>query len=185
VTLGPPFVKPGRTQFRAAAKRSKVIESDFTGGKGYMQVGAEFDWPFVPTNSGGTMDMRVYPDLEVSAAFSTHLMDPESEKAFFLAWSPESQLLLGYVWNRAEFPWLGIWEENRCRTSPPWNGATITRGMEFGASPWPEPRRKMLERGSMFGVPCFRWVPARQTITSEYRAFLLTADGIPEQPPLV
>ncbi len=184
VTLGDPFVEPGSTQFRASATKSKVIESDFTGGKGYMKIGAEFDWPHVPALNGGTVDMRVFIDRPVSGAFSTHLMDPRSEDAFFLAWSPKSKVLIGYVWKRADFPWLGIWEENHCRTAPPWNGHTITRGMEFGVSPMPESRRQMIERGSLFGVPGYRWIPAKKTVRVDYRAFLTTADSIPDEPPL-
>ena len=38
-------MEPGLTEFRASATRSKVFESDFAGGKGYMEIGAEFDWP--------------------------------------------------------------------------------------------------------------------------------------------
>jgi len=184
VTLGDPFVEPGTTQFRASATKSKVIESDFTGGKGYMKIGAEFDWPRVPNNKGGTTDMRVFVDRPVSGAFSTHLMDRQREQAFFLAWSPKSKLLIGYVWKRADFPWLGIWEENHCRTAPPWNGKTITRGMEFGVSPMPETRRQMIERGSLFGVPGYRWIPARKTVHVEYRAFLTTGPNIPDEPPV-
>jgi hypothetical protein len=26
----------------------------------------------------------------------------------------------------------GIWEENNCRKYKPWNGNTLTRGLEFG-----------------------------------------------------
>jgi hypothetical protein len=184
VTLGPPFIEPGLTQFRASATKSRVIESDFTGGKGYMKGGAEFDWPHVPGLKGGTVDMRTFVNLPVSGAFSTHLMDPTREDAFFLAWSPASRVLMGYVWKQSDFPWLGIWEENRCRTSPPWNGQTITRGMEFGVSPWPETRRSMIDRGPTFGVPGYRWIPARKTVRAEYRAFVTTSDRIPEQPPL-
>jgi len=184
VTLGDPFVEPGVTQFRASATRSKVIESDFTGGKGYMKIGADFDWPHVPAIRGGTIDMRTFIDMPVSGAFSTHLMDPHRPDAFFMAWSPKSKVLIGYVWQRADFPWLGIWEENHCRTAPPWNEKTITRGMEFGVSPMPETRRQMIERGSLFGVPGYRWIPARKTVRVEYRAFVTTANSIPEEPPL-
>ena len=56
---------------------------------------------------------------------------------------------------------MGIWEENRSRTHAPWNGKTIARGMEFGASPMPETRREMIERGRLFGAPCYRWLPAK------------------------
>ena len=183
VTLGSPFVEPGVTEFRASAPRSKVFESDFAGRDSYMQAGAEFDWPNVPRIGGGTVDMRTFVDLPVSGAFSTHLMDPGRRNAFFLAWSPKSKVLVGYVWRQSDFPWLGIWEENCCRTGPPWNGKTITRGMELGVSPMPETRRQMIERGSLFGVPCFRWIPAKSTVRVEYHAFVTTADRIPEEPP--
>jgi hypothetical protein len=55
--------------------------------------------------------------------------------------------------------------------------------MEFGVSPMPETRREMIARGSLFGVPAFRWIPARKTVTVEYRAFITQADSIPEEPP--
>jgi hypothetical protein len=183
VTLGPPFLEPGAPQFRASATRSKVFESDFAGDKSYMQAGAEFDWPHVPCAAGGTMDMRTFTGLPVSGAFSAHLMDPRRAHAFFMAWSPKSKTLIGYVWKPADFPWLGIWEENRSRTAPPWNGNTITRGMEFGVSPFPETRRARIARGSLFGVPAFRWIPAKQSVTVEYCAFVAAAEAIPEEPP--
>src|SRR3954452_130974 len=81
VALGPPFLERGSTQFRASATRSKVFESEF-GADGYMQAGAEFEWPTVPLKAGGTTDMRIYRDARSSAAFTTHLMDTRREKAF-------------------------------------------------------------------------------------------------------
>ena len=183
VTLGDPFVEPDVTEFRASATRSKVFEGDFAGRDSYMQAGAEFDWPHVPRIGSGTVDMRTFVDLPVSGAFSTHLMDPGREDAFFLAWNPKSKVLIGYVWRQSDFPWLGIWEENRSRTGPPWNGKSVTRGMEFGVSPMPESRRQMIERGRLFGVPTFRWIPAKSTVSAEYRAFVTTANHIPEHPP--
>jgi hypothetical protein len=88
--------------------------------------------------------------------------------------------VFGYVWNRADFPWLGIWDENHSRKQPPWNGVTMTRGMEFGASPFPEPRRKMIDRNGLFGVPGYRWIPARTKVRVAYYAFIATAESIPE-----
>ncbi len=182
VTLGPPFLEKGVTQFRAPGTRSKVFEEELTGAGGYMKTGAEFDWPNVPKPGGGTMDLRVYTTAVSSGGFTTHLMDPHRERAFFLAYSPRLKTLFGYIWKRTDFPWLGIWEENRGRTTPPWNGRTLTRGLEFGASPMPETRRKMIERGGMFGVPGYRWIPAKSKVRVDYFAFLETAERIPEEP---
>jgi hypothetical protein len=52
--------------------------------------------------------------------------------------------------------------------------------MEFGVSPMVETRRQMVERGSLFGVPGYRWAPARAKVRVEYCAFVMTADEIPE-----
>jgi hypothetical protein len=182
-TLGPPFLERGRTQFRATATRSKVIEHDFTGGRGYMKIGAEFDWPMVPCADGSAEDLRVFTSRPVSAAYSTHLMDPAREQAWFAAWSPTHRLAFGYAWKQKDFPWLGIWEENHARTHGPWDGKTLTRGMEFGASPFPESRRAMIDRGSLFGVPAYCWVPARQRVTVEYRLFLVPSAAVLENVP--
>jgi hypothetical protein len=182
VTLGPPFLERGVTRFRASATRSKVFEIDF-GRDNFLTTGAEFDWPWAPAKNGGRLDLRVYTAERTSAAFTTHLMDPRRNEAFFLAFSPSSGVLFGYVWKQADFPWLGIWEENHSRQSPPWNGETLTRGMEFGASPMPEPRRQMIERNGLFGVPGYRWIPARSRVSVEYRSLLAHAGEIPDEPP--
>jgi hypothetical protein len=180
VTLGPPFLEKGRTEFRVSATKSKVIEHDFTGGKGYMKIGAEFYWPSVPLEAGGVEDMQTLTSRPVSGAFSTHLMNQERDRAYFVAWNPTHQLALGYTWNPADFPWLGIWEENYSRTTPPWNGATLTRGMEFGVSPFPESRRAMIDRGSLFGVPGYRWLGARSVAEVRYSAFLEPWTRLPD-----
>lgn len=145
VTLGPPFLEKGATEFRAPVAQSHVLEE-------------------------GNGDLRLFTNVPVSGGFTTHLLEPARDDAFFVAWSPASHVAFGYVWRRADFPWLGIWEENYSRQAPPWNGRTLTRGMEFGASPLPETRRRMIERGSLFGVPAFRWIPARTCVEVRYRA---------------
>lgn len=140
VTLGPPFMEYGVTEFRAPVAKSHTL------------------------NEG----------------FSTHLMDPHNDRAYFFALCPKTSVLFGYVWNRSDFPWLGIWEENKGREHPPWNRRTVTRGMEFGASPLPESRRQMIDRHSLFGVPAYRWLPAMSKLRAEYYAFITTAKSIPE-----
>lgn len=179
VTLGPPFLERGRTEFRASATRSRVFEGVF-GSADYLASGAEFDWPLAPRAAGGVADLRVYTDAQASSAYTAHLMDPSSERAFFVAFSPSARLAFGYAWRRADFPWLGIWEENHSRPAAPWHGRTLTRGMEFGVSPFPETRRAMIERGRLFDTPAFRWIPARTAIDVEYCATLLPAEAVPE-----
>lgn len=178
VTLGPPFLEKGATQFRAPATRSKVIEHDFTGG--HLKTGAEFDWPRAPRADGGVWDLQIFTGASVSGGYTAHLMDSQREHAFWTAFSPAQKLAFGYLWRTADFPWLGIWEENYSRKNAPWNGKTLTRGMEFGVSPMPESRRKMIERGSLFGFPGYRWIPALSKIEVRYWALIGPANQAPE-----
>src|SRR5450759_989593 len=73
---------------------------------------------------------------------------------------------------QADFPWMGIWEENYSRTHAPWKGQALARGMEFGVSPMPESRRQMIDRGKLFGVPAYRWLPAKARLEVEYCAVM-------------
>lgn len=179
-TIGPPFLEKGKTEFHVPATSSKVFESPFAPGHERLRPGAEFHWPMAPTSAGGFSDLRVMPDDEVSGAYTAHLLDPALEHAFFSAFNPDLKTAFGYVWKRSDFPWLGIWEENCYRAHPPWRGRTLTRGMEFGVSPFPESRRAMIERGSMFGEKGYRWIPARAKATVEYRLFIVETERAPE-----
>lgn len=180
VTLGPPFLENGVTEFRASATRSKVLESAF-GAADYLSTAAVFDWPHAPVAKGGTEDLRTFTARVVSGAYTAHLMNPATPDAYFVAYSPRYRLSFGYVWRQHDFPWMGIWEENRSRAHAPWNGQTLTRGMEFGVSPFPESRRAMIERGRLFDVPGFRWIPARTRLEVEYWIVCRAAQAIPEQ----
>lgn len=179
VSLGPPFLEKGATQFRMSATRSKVFETEF-GSAGYLCVGAEFDWPMAPKSGKDYVDLRVASDLLSSSAYTAHLMDPARDDAFFLAFAPQHGLAFGYIWKRSDFPWLGIWEENCSRNYAPWNGRTLARGMEFGVSPMPESRRQMIDRHRLFGVPTYRWLAARSRIALEYVARAWSAGDVPE-----
>ena len=179
VTLGPPFLEKGATEFRASATRSRVFEGVF-GPDDYLVPGADFDWPLAPRAAGGHDDLRVYTAAPRSSGYTAHLMDPARTRRFFVAFSPSARLAFGYVWRRADFPWMGIWEENHSRTAAPWNGRTLTRGLEFGVSPMPETRRQMIERGRLFDTPAFRWIPARQRVEVDYCAVLRPAERIPD-----
>jgi hypothetical protein len=179
VTLGPPFLEKGATQFRVSATRSRVFESKF-GVADYLRPGAVFNWPNALRADGEVADLRLFTSQPRSSAYTAHLMDASSGQAFFVAYSPATHLAFGYVWQRADFPWLGIWEENCSRTGPPWNSRTLARGMEFGVSPFPETRRAMVERGRLFDTATYRWLPANGTIEASYWVVLQTAARIPE-----
>jgi hypothetical protein len=179
VTLGPPFLEIGVTEFRASATRSKVFEHAF-GVHDHLTAGAVFDWPFAPRIDGGIADLRRFTSAGASSAYTAHLMDAARDDGFFAAFSPKARLAFGYVWKRQDFPWLGIWEENHSRSHAPWNRTTLACGMEFGVSPMPESRREMIDRGRLFDVPTYRWIPAKSCVEVEYWAIVREADKVPE-----
>jgi hypothetical protein len=179
VTMGPPFLERGVTEFRASVTRSKTFEGAF-GSADYLRAGTEFDWPMAPAAGGGVVDLRRMSAAHASSGYTAHLVDLSATHAWFIAFSPTHQLVFAYVWNRRDFPWLGMWEENSSRTAPPWNGVGLTRGMEFGVSPFPETRRQMVDRHRLFDVPTYRWLPALGRATVEYYALVWPASKIPE-----
>jgi hypothetical protein len=180
VTLGPPFVEHGRTELRTSARRGRVFEGTF-GPADYLRAGADFEWPHAPRADGGSADLRTYSSAAASSAYTVQQMDPARDFAFVAAYSPAARLAFGCVWRRSDFPWLGLWEENRARPNAPWNGRAVTWGLEFGASPFPETRRQMIERGPLFDTPTVRWIPARQTVEVEYWMLLVPAAAAPDQ----
>jgi hypothetical protein len=181
VTMGEPFLEPGKTQFRASATRSKVYDKPFNDGLGMQAEAAEFDWPLCPLKDGTLEDLSLLTEKKASGGFTTHLMDQGQDHAFFLAWSPRHKLTFGYAWKRSDFPWLGRWEENHLRASPPWSSAQLALGMEFGVSPMAESRRSMVQRGSLFGVPGFFWALAQTRHDVRYCAFLRPCETAPNR----
>ncbi len=179
VTISSPFLDPATTTFRASMTRSIVAGFD-PGFDAYLKNDAEFDWPSAPRKDGSISDLCQMHPAAPASGYTAHLCDPMREDAYFVAYSPQHRLAFGYIWKRRDFPWMGIWEENRSRQQEPWNGCCITRGMEFGVSPFPESRREMVDRRRLFDVPTYRWLPSRSRQHAEYWIFSQPSASVPE-----
>jgi hypothetical protein len=179
VTLSPPFLDLATTQFRASLTDSIVSETD-PGFDQYLMPGVEFKWPFASGEDGSIVDLRRMHGTTPASGYTAHLVDRGRQHGHFVAFSPAHKLAFGYVWKSADFPWLGIWEENCSRMASPWNGVTVTRGMEFGVSPFPESRRAMIDRNRLMDTPTYRWISAGETIEVEYWITSQIANEIPE-----
>ena len=179
VTLSPPFLDPETTQFRASMVRSIVSETD-PGYSAYLIPGAEFEWPIAPRLDGGQADLRRMNKTAPASGYTAHLADTQNSHAYFVAFAPQYHHAFGYIWKRDEFPWLGIWEENCSRQGSPWDGRTVTRGMEFGVSPFPETRREMIDRNRLLDAPTYKWISSHGRLEAEYWIASQPADAIPE-----
>jgi len=179
VTLGPPFLDPATTQFRASMSRSVSWHAD-PGFHAYLTPAAEFEWPNAPRRDGTQADLRQMNKTAPASGYTAHLADPRHEQAYFVAFAPQFRLAFGYVWRRSDFPWLGIWEENCSRPNSPWDGRTVTRGMEFGVSPFPETRREMVERNRLLDAPTYKWISSHGRLEAEYWISSQVGDVVPE-----
>jgi len=175
VTFGPPFLECDRTLFDMSATRGKACSSDFSP-RLAVKPDAEFVWPLVPSEDGGQVNLRMAPRGRFGR-FTAQLLDPNLGIAFVAASNPRLQLLVVYAFRRADFPWVGNWEEQLCRTHVPWRGRAFTRGMEFSTTPLPLPRRETVKQGSLFGESTYRWLLAKSQARIR---FLILLFKIPE-----
>src|SRR5580658_8038698 len=133
-----------------------------------------------PGSDGGQANLQQMHKTAPASSYTAHLADLQSDNAWFAAFAPQFRLAFGYIWKRSDFPWLGIWEENCSRQASPWDRHEVTRGMEFGASPFPETRREMIVRNRLMGAPTYKWIAARGRLEAEYWIVSQLADAVPE-----
>lgn len=170
-SFGQPFLEKGATFFDMPATRSTVYPKEFSKGE-RLKRGAHFDWPEAPTSDGGTVDLREWPKGSSSSDYTASIIDPSRKWAYFTAINTKRGLLVGYIWPRQDWPWVGNWEENHFRSGDPWKKREVVRGMEFGTTPFPDSRRDAITMGRLFGTPTYRWISAKGRQTIEYGVFL-------------
>lgn len=166
VTFGPPFLEPDVTLFDMPATRSKVCPSTFSKNMA-LHPDAEFLWPNAPTKTEGSLNLRVSKNSKYGH-YTAHLLDPALKTAFIAVSNPRMRLLVLYVVNRSEYPWVGNWEESYNRKHVPWKGREFCRGFEFSSTPFPIPRRETIANGPLFGESTYKWLPARSSRSSKY-----------------
>ncbi len=170
VTFGPPFLQTGESVCLLSGTRAKTWPLGYEG-KCPLQSDSEFAWPQAPAAGGGTLDIS-QPFTSAAGGFvATTLSDQNSPLGYVAVLNWRLGLLAGYCFRRADFPWIAIWEENRARSGPPWNGKTQARGLEFGTSPLPVGLDDAILAGPLFGVPTIRRLPARGQEKASYAIF--------------
>jgi hypothetical protein len=159
VTFGPPFLEAGTTWFDMPATRAKVCAASYSP-RFFLQPDAEFTWPNAPARDRRRINLRTTPARRFGH-YTAQLLNPKLEIGFIAACNPRLRLLVVYAFRRADFPWVGNWEERYNRTAAPWRGKTFCRGLEFSTTPFSIPRRETIEQGPLFGESTYRWLPAK------------------------
>ena len=172
VTVGPPFLSAQGSYVVIPATKGMSDPGGYDEGRALLAPGRCFRWPTGPTVSGGSVDLARPLARKGLGFVSTLLLDPRRELGFVAAVNTRLRLLIGYCFARRDFPWVALWDENCAIQAPPWKQRTQARGLEFSTTPFPSGRRDAFSRGSLFGVPTLTYLPARQSKTVHYAAFL-------------
>ena len=167
--IGSPFLEPGETVADLSSSRSHTRDVARTANPQAEMVqrlapNKDFTWPMAPGLDGTTIDLRQTPDNPHFVDYTTTLMDPSRELGWATAINLKRNLIIGWVFRRAEFPWLMNYD------GYPSTGK-LSRGFEFGTQPFDGPRREAVNLGRMFDTPTFRWLPAKSKIDSRFLMF--------------
>ncbi len=169
-TFGAPFAEPGKTFLDTSGTRGQVA-----GGRPEnrsLLPDSAVEWPQGIAPDGRKVNLRAMQPQSKSGTYYVLLMDPARQQQFFTMYHPDYRALIGYVFPPDGNPWLADWQENRSNAPLPWNNQAVARGIEFGSTPFAEGMRKSIDRGSLFGVPAYRWIGARQKLKTEYTIFV-------------
>jgi hypothetical protein len=169
-TFGPPFIEPGKSFLDLSGTQGQVTAGGASTNS--LQPGSALQWPNGLDPDGSTVSLRVFQPKPRAGTYFAVLMDPNRPLNFFTLYNPSFPVLIGYLFRPSENPWVGDFQENQRNQGKPWDGKTVTRGIEFGTTPFAEGLRRSVERGSMFGVPTYRWIGGREKLKTSFAIFL-------------
>jgi len=157
VTMGAPFLERAVTRFAASVTRGKPL------GAG---EDAQQNWPQGREN-GRPIDLSMVRDVNSGGAVNNYMLNPSDEIGWFAAFNPKLRQVFGYVFRRADFPWLNVWES--------YTADTFTRGMEFSDTPVHGTARAILKMPSLWGRPTFELLDAKGSLHKRFAAFSASA----------
>jgi hypothetical protein len=170
VTFGPPFIAPGKSMLDLSGTKGQVA-----GGSpktSSLTPNSELTWPEGIGPDGKKVSLRPFQPTPHAGTYFAVLMDQKNSVSYFTMYNPDYPVLIGYVFRTAESPWIGDFQENLRMTTKPWDGKTVTRGIEFGTTPFAEGLRQSVIRGTMLGVPTFRWIAGKERLKTSYAIFI-------------
>ena len=163
-TIGAPFLERSMTVVDMSASRAKTRQWTTQQEPPHRLASSkEFTWPLAPVLNGNLIDLRAAGRVP-SGDHNTCLMDPTQPHSWITFLHPVRRLLLGYVFEREDFPWVQNWEYYPVDDQ-------LARGMEFSTMPFDIPRRDAIQANALFGTSTYRWLPARSTITTRFLVF--------------
>jgi len=165
-TFGAPFITPLKT-FLDMPGTKGMTDPRRTNGNQWA-ASHEFQWPNAVREDGTTVSMREFRGGPAGQAYTAILTDLTKPMSWFTIYNADYPLLMGYVFDTANHPWIIDWQNKPQADS----GAGTARAVLFGTSPFDEGQRKSVERGQLFGTPSFKFIAAKQRLSTSYSMFL-------------
>jgi len=124
-------------------------------------------WPKGICEDGKTIDLG-NPDKGDGFSVFAFVVDEVSDIGWLTAWSPTHNLVLGYLWDRFDYPWINLWQDYA-------DGKLKHRGLEFGTTGIHKPFNEILQSGhiNVLGEKTINYIDAGAEIERSYCAFLL------------
>jgi hypothetical protein len=167
-TIGSPWLESGVTVVDVSGSRARTRpwqQGETIGGqKRRLPPGRDFTWPLAPALDGTTVDMRTTPENPNYLDHTATLLDPARQIEWVTALNPKRREILGYLFRRADYPWIQTWGNYPASQK-------MSRGMEFATQAFDVPRREAISLGTMFDTPLFRWLPAKAKIETRFLMF--------------
>jgi hypothetical protein len=169
--FGEPFFAKGEATLFISGRRAITWPAGYEGHE-LLRGDVEFQWPIAESVDGKPINLS-QPFLRDGTGFVTAVLaDPDGENAFVAVHNRRHQLVAGYCFNSAVFPWIALWEENCARAYAPWNKRTRVRGVEFGTSPMPLGLSHAREMSRLFHTPVLSSIAKRSCLQAQYDLFL-------------
>jgi hypothetical protein len=150
-----------------------LVDSNATFGINYnfetnpLQYAAE--WPEGLCENGEVMNVTT-PDIAHNSVFS-YIVNADDTHGWITAYSPASNLLLGYIWKREDYPWISVWQHFEA-------DVIKYRGIEFGTTGIHKPFDEILQHDNsrLFGEATIHHIDAGEQVSRAYGCFLLQTD---------
>ena len=165
-TFGAPFVAPEANVLDLSG--SVALSDSLRTGGGQWAPAAEFRWPDAPRADDASVSLRGFRARPGGQVYTPVVTAARRGLGWFTLYNLEQRLLVGYLFPAADHPWIADWQNRPDAGSP----SRTARGVQFGTSPFDEGLRKSVERARLLDTPTYRWIGARQRVSTTFQIFL-------------
>jgi len=170
--FGEPMLDPEQSVVALPGSKMQTWPLAYDHGRALLADNFESEWPLSKTRDEEVIDIsQPFPRAQTGFVVAVKL-DEARDLGYVAVLNWRLGLAAGYLFRRADFPWVAIWEENQARDGAPWSGRTRVRGLEFGSTPMPLGLNHPLVSAPLFGTPTFMTLAPGETRSAAYAMFI-------------